>query len=141
MLTASRSNYLTPQGIVRPWALLLCAWLLSACSLTPHASSPPKWVHEPGEGVSTSAGFHAKGRQAQEDLAISRAREEFSKRYGVKISSDNTITQVVANDRQATISHKDIREEVRGNEVRAVVKDKWRDPVSDTLWVWLVPYK
>lgn len=141
MLTETRSDYPTPPRPVRLCGLLLCAWLLSACSLTPQASSPPKWVHEPGDGVSSSAGFHAKGRQAQEDLAVSRAREEFSKRYGVKISSDNTITQVVANDRATAVSQKDIREEVRSNEVRAVVKDKWRDPVSDTLWIWLVPYK
>lgn len=100
----------------------------------------PAWILQPGDGVSASAGFHVKGRQAQEDLAISRAREEFSKRHGVKISSDHTILQVVANDRLTSVSQKDILEEVRNNEVRATVKAKWLDPVSGHLWVWLVPY-
>lgn len=127
--------------------LLLSITLLisTGCTTLPGKSEKvsetrPAWILQPGEGVSASAGFHVKGRQEQEDLAVSRAREEFSKRYGVKISSDHSIQQVVANDRQTAVSQKDIREEVRDNEVRATVKAKWFDPESGHLWVWLVPY-
>ena len=113
---------------------------LAGCVNKPAPNPAPVWVLQPGEGVSASAAFHVKGRQAQEDLAISRAREEFSKRYGVNISSDHMIHQQAANDRQTSISQKDIREEVRGNEVRATVKAKWLDPKSGHLWVWVVPF-
>jgi hypothetical protein len=99
----------------------------------------PGWIENPGSGVSSSAAFHVRGKQAQEELAISRAREEFAKRYGVTISSDHDIAQTTVNDRTNSISEKSIREEVRDREVKAQVKEKWLDPLTGALWVWLVP--
>ncbi len=99
----------------------------------------PAWIENPGDGVSSSAAFHVRGKQAQEELAISRAREEFAKRYGVTISSDHDIAQTTVNDRMSSVSEKAIREEVRDREVKAQVKEKWLDPVTGALWVWLVP--
>jgi len=121
-------------------ALTLTACVSNAPKPNPTAVMRPAWIFQPEEGVSASAAFHVQGRQAQEELAISRAREEFAKRYGVKISSDHTLLQVVTNDRPISISQKDIREEVRNNEVKARVKAKWIDPESGHLWVWLVPF-
>lgn len=99
----------------------------------------PGWIENPGNGVSSSAAFHVRGKQAQEELAISRAREEFAKRYGVTISSDHDIAQTTVNDRMTSVAEKSIREEVRDREVKAQVKEKWLDPVTGALWVWLVP--
>ncbi len=99
----------------------------------------PGWIENPGNGVSSSAAFHVRGKQAQEELAISRAREEFAKRYGVTISSDHDIAQTTVNDRTSSVSEKAIREEVRDREVKAQVKEKWVDPQTGALWVWLVP--
>jgi hypothetical protein len=99
----------------------------------------PGWIENPGNGVSSSAAFHVRGKQAQEELAISRAREEFAKRYGVTISSDHDIAQTTVNDRMSSVSEKSIREEVRDREVKAQVKEKWVDPLTGALWVWLVP--
>lgn len=99
----------------------------------------PGWIENPGNGVSSSAAFHVRGKQAQEELAISRAREEFAKRYGVTISSDHDIAQTTVNDRTSSVSEKSIREEVRDREVKAQVKEKWVDPLTGALWVWLVP--
>lgn len=122
--------------------------LLLALALTGCASKPsrpvedaprPAWIENPGDGVSASAGYHVRGKQAQEELAISRAREEFAKRYGVTISSDHDIAQTTVNDRTSSVSAKEIREEVRDREVKAQVKEKWWDPASGALWVWLVP--
>lgn len=124
------------------FAMLL---LLTACAARPPgagvAASPPRpgWIENPGSGVSASAAFHVRGKQAQEELAIARAREEFAKRYGVTISSDHDIAQTTVNDRTSSVSEKSIREEVRDREVKAQVKEKWVDPGSGALWVWLVP--
>lgn len=107
----------------------------------PQAQGRPAWIDSPGDGVSASAAFHVRGSQAQEDLAVSRAREEFAKRFGVTVSSNHAMTQRVANERASTVSEKEIREAVRDKEVRAVVREKWKDPDSGVLWVWLIPAK
>lgn len=127
----------------RVLAALICV-LLAACAArapAPSVSAPPRpaWIDNPGTGVSASAGYHVRGKQAQEELAITRAREEFAKRYGVSISSDHDIAQTTVNDRTSSVSEKAIREEVRDREVKAQVKEKWWDPASGVLWVWLVP--
>jgi membrane-associated protease RseP (regulator of RpoE activity) len=112
---------------------------LIGCSVLSTASTRPAWIDSPGDGVSSSAAFHVKGNQAQEDLAIARAREEFAKRHGVKVSSASETSQIVSNDRMSSVSSKEMTEKMQGNEVKAVVKEKWKDPNSGVLWVWLVP--
>lgn len=122
--------------------------LLSACSsFGPNQSAQrdeqnrPTWINDPGDGVSASAGFHVRGTQAQEELAITRARDEYAKRYGVVISSEHLTSQLVVGDRASSVSAKEIREEVNEKEVKASVRAKWRDPSNGMLWIWLVPAK
>jgi hypothetical protein len=98
----------------------------------------PAWIDQPGEGVSAAAAFHVMGRQAQEELAITRAREEYAKRYGVTVSSDHVMQQSVTQNQSATRSDKKVTETVRDKDVKARVAAKWLDP-DGTLWVWLVP--
>ena len=113
---------------------------LSACaSNSSVADARPAWIDNPGNGVSSSAAFHVRGRVAQEELAIQRAREEYAKRFGVSIESIQTVSTTVANDRLSTVGSKDTHEETRQSDIKAMVKAKWRDPGSDVLWVWLVP--
>ncbi len=121
-------------------AALLAALLISACASTGKEANPrPAWIDNPGAGVSASAGMHIRGRAAQEELAIQRAREEFSKRYGVNIQSLQVFTTTVANDKSSTTGTHVSQEETRQQDIKAVVKAKWLDPETDTLWVWLVP--
>ncbi len=135
---------MTMLKLLLPAALVL----LSACgSVGPHrhaqdqGTEKPVWINNPGEGVSASAGFHVRGAQAQEELAVTRARDEYAKRYGVKVSSESATSQVVTGDRMSSVSTKDIHEEVDHKEGKATVKAKWRDPDTDVLWIWLVPAK
>ena len=99
----------------------------------------PDWINNPGNGVSASAGSHVKGKVAQEELAIQRAREEYAKRFGVTIESEQVSSQTVANGRANTVGQKVTHEETKQSDVKAQIKSKWRDPNSDTLWVWLIP--
>lgn len=121
---------------------LLCCFLAAACntvdSVSDH-SARPAWIDNPGSGVSASAGIHVRGKTAQEELAILRAREEFAKRFGVKIEAAQTMTTTVAGGRSNTVGAQVSREELKQVEVKAEVKAKWRDPNSDVLWIWLVP--
>jgi hypothetical protein len=115
--------------------------LLSACAtgVKEVGNEQPAWIDNPGNGVSASAGMHVRGRAAQEELAILRAREEFAKRFGVSIRSAQTLSTTVSQGRASTVGSQQAQEDTQQIDVKAVVKAKWRDPDSDVLWVWLVP--
>lgn len=120
--------------------VMLQALFLSACaSVAPVNNARPAWIDNPGNGVSASAGMHIRGRVAQEELAIFRAREEYAKRFGVTIQSVQNISTTVTNSRSSTVGAQVARENTNQANVKAVVKAKWLDPEHDLLWVWLVP--
>jgi hypothetical protein len=121
-------------------AAVLAALFISACaSVGPASNARPDWIDNPGNGVSASAGMHVRGKAAQEELAMLRAREEYAKRLGVSIQSAQNISTTVANNRASTVSTQVAHEETNQTDVKAMVKAKWHDPDSDVLWVWLVP--
>lgn len=127
---------------LRNFVVLVTLLGLSACFGTPQKKVTvvrPAWIDEPGRGVSAAAAFHVRGDQAQEELATSRARDEYAKRYGVVVSSEQATSQLVVGGRVSSISAKDIHEEVKQKEVKATVKAKWKDPETGMLWIWLVP--
>ncbi len=105
----------------------------------PAVDPRPSWIDNPGEGASASAGMHVRGRAAQEELATQRAREEFAKRYGVSVESEQAFSTSVANNRASTVAEHVAHEQTKQSDVKAVVKAKWRDPDSDVLWVLVVP--
>ena len=113
---------------------------VSACaSVAPVSSARPSWIENPGNGVSVSAGMHVGGRVAQEELAILRGRTEFAKRLGVNIQSEQVSSTAVTNDKSSTVGVQVTHEETKQKDIRVLVKEKWRDPGADVLWVWLVP--
>ena len=122
-------------------ATVLLLTLLSACAAPPKptGNERPAWIDNPGNGVSASAGIHIRGKVAQEELAVLRAREEFAKRFGVSIRSVQTMATTVNNGRASTVGSQVAREDSQQVDVKAMVKAKWRDPTNDALWVWLVP--
>ena len=119
-------------------ALFVLVISLAACAGVRHVERPT-WIDNPGDGVSASAGMHVRGRAAQEELAILRAREEYAKRFGVTIQSVQNTATVVANQRATTVGSQAAQVNTNQADVKAAVKAKWRDPDSDVLWVWLVP--
>lgn len=113
--------------------------MANAKSVAVAPDARPDWINNPGNGVSASAGSHIKGKVAQEELAIQRAREEYAKRFGVTIESEQVNSQSVANGRANIVGQKVTHEATKQSDVKAQIKSKWRDPNSDTLWVWLIP--
>lgn len=130
------------KRVIYTLAAVFAVVLLPACTgvapVVDH-NARPAWIDNPGTGVSASAGMHVRGRAAQEELAVLRAREEFAKRFGVSIQSAQTTATTVANNRSSTAGSQVTHEETNQSAVKAMVKEKWRDPGSDVLWVWLVP--
>ncbi len=134
-------NYYRGFLLVVAQAIFLSA-CVSTTAPTPSAANPnerPVWIDNPGNGVSASSGVHIRGRVAQEELAISRARVEFAKRFGVSVDAGQIISTNVANGRSSTVGTSMAQEHTSQSDVKAVVKAKWIDPDSDVLWVWVVP--
>lgn len=120
--------------------LIQITLFISACtSVAPVTNAKPTWIDNPGMGVSASAGMHVGGRVAQEELAILRGRTEFAKRLGVNIQSEQISSTSVANDKSSTVGVQLTHEDTSQKDIKVLVKEKWRDPDADVLWVWLVP--
>ena len=120
--------------------LLQLALFLTACaSVSPALSDRPGWIDTPGKGVSASAGMHVGGRVAQEELAMLRGRTEFAKRLGVNIQSEQLSSTSVTNDKSSTVGRQLTHEDTKHNDIKVMVKEKWRDPESDVLWILMVP--
>lgn len=135
-------NPLFTALVVMSSGLLLVACNTALPGMNAKAEDPnarPAWVDNPGNGVSASAGMHVRGKAAQEELAIFRAREEYAKRFGVTIEAEQSMATTVSGGRASTVAAKVAHEEVKQSGVKAQVKAKWRDPNSDVLWIWLMP--
>lgn len=126
------------KGIFKGGMYLQISLWLVACASTGDLSRPV-WIDNPGKGVSASAGMHVGGRVAQEELAVLRGREEYARRFGVDIQSEQIATTTVTNDSMSTVANKVTHEATKQSGIKVKLKEKWREPDSDVLWVWLVP--
>ena len=118
---------------------LLPLIVVACASSPPPPPPPPHWINNPGDGAVGSSLTHVRGRHFQEEMAISRARERLAARYGVEISSIQTINEKVANDNFFVTSEKQITQRVDRKTVKAQVRATWHDRQKDELWVWMYP--
>jgi hypothetical protein len=118
---------------------LVIAVILTACSSGNTLPDEPDWINNPGNGAVGSAVTHIKGRYHQEELAITRARERLAARFGVELSSVQTVREQVTNDHAYVTSIKQIDQSVKKTTVKAQVRETWYDKAHDVVWVWLYP--
>jgi alkylation response protein AidB-like acyl-CoA dehydrogenase len=112
---------------------------VTACQSEAIKPAKPDWINDPGQGAVGSSVTHVKGRHYQEELAIARARERLAARYGVEISSVQSIQEKVANDKAYVTSVKQIEQAVKSQTVKAQVRETWYDAAHDEIWVWVHP--
>ena len=124
--------------LLRFFLFTFCLSLLVACQGN-NTRTAPDWINNPGNGAVGSAGMHVQGRYYQEELAIARARERLAARYGVEISSIQTIKQRIVNDRAYVTSDKEVLQQVNKTVVKAQVRETWHDKTRDEMWVWVYP--
>lgn len=112
---------------------------LTACQQNRPDVERPGWINDPQDGAVGSAVTHVRGRHAQEELAITRARERLASRYGVEVSSVQAVTERVINDRAYVTSNKLIDQSIKKTEIKAHVRETWYDAAQDVVWVWVYP--
>lgn len=125
------------RSSVKPLLLIISLFSLYACQQT--VKSTPGWITSPGSGAVGSSGTHVKGRHYQEELAIARARERLAARYGVEVSSVQTIREKVVNDHAYVTSDKQIMQQINNTEVKAHVREIWLNREKDVVWAWVYP--
>ncbi len=127
--------------IKHAWRLLLAFLMVMVAGCGDDNVKPeqPSWINDPQDGAVGSAVTHVRGRHAQEELAITRARERLAARYGVELSSVQTITERVVNDKAYVTSNKLIDQSISRREIKAHVREIWYDPSSDVVWAWVYP--
>jgi len=119
-------------------AFIFAAILLIGCNQQ-KTQQKPEWITDPGDGAVGSCKTHVKGRHYQEELAIGRARERLAARYGVEVSSIQTIKEKIVNEKAYVRSDKEILQTVNKTTVRAHVRETWIDKEYDEVWVWVYP--
>lgn len=112
---------------------------MTSCASTPDNKKMPKWINKPKDGAVGSSTTHVRGRHYQEELAIGRARERLAARYGVEVSSIQTIKERVVNDSSYVKSDKEITQRINKTTVKAHVRATWYDKKNDEIWVWVYP--
>ena len=118
---------------------LILLFLVSACGSESVKPSRPDWINNPDQGAVGSSATHVKGRHYQEELAIARARERLAARYGVEVSSIQTIHEKIVNDHAYVTSDKQILQQIKNTTVKAHVREIWHNQDKDVLWVWVYP--
>ena len=118
---------------------LIALIFITACQSEAVKPAKPDWIASPGQGAVGSSVTHVKGRHYQEELAIARARERLAARYGVEISSVQSIKEKVVNDKVYVTSVKQIEQAVKTKTVKAQVRETWHDSAHDEIWVWVYP--
>ena len=118
---------------------LITLIFIASCQSETVKPVKPGWISSPGRGAVGSSVTHVKGRHYQEELAIARARERLAARYGVEISSVQSIRERVANDKAYVTSVKQIEQAVKSQTVKARVRETWYDAAHDEIWVWVYP--
>ena len=103
------------------------------------ASDRPAWIENPENGAVGSAPTHVKGRNAQEELAIARARTRLAARLGVTVDSVQQIQETVVNDQASVTMQSETTQTIKNATVKAHTKAIWHDAQRDVIYAWVVP--
>lgn len=119
---------------------LMCFMFVSCATVTP--ISKPSWIMNSsvsgkvtGIGV---CGMHVNGVNAQRSLAIKRAIDEIAMQLGVKVNNVALVgTKSGPGGGGGSVESYSFQT-VEGQVVKAVIKETWKDPKTEEIYVWMV---
>ena len=120
--------------------IIFCFYLTSCVSAV--KSTTPSWVNNcsvsgkvAGIGI---CGTHVDGENAQRTVAIKRAIDEIALQLGVKVNNVALIgTSASSNGSNSTIESYSFQT-VEGKVVKATIKETWKNPETDEIYIWMV---
>lgn len=119
---------------------LMCFMFVSCATVKP--ISKPSWIMNSsvsgkvtGIGV---CGMHVNGVNAQRSLAIKRAIDEIAMQLGVKVNNVALVgTKSGPGGGGGSVESYSFQT-VEGQVVKAVIKETWKDPKTEEIYVWMV---
>lgn len=126
--------------------LLSAGFMAISCYHTQNVAGnadKPDWYYRPGVGGKIGgvgiSGPHVMGPNAQRELAVTRAIDDISRQMGVEVQN---ITKIETTGSSGSGTQTQMEsyslQTVRGETVRAKIKEFWEDPVTKQLYVWMV---
>lgn len=110
--------------------------------VTVSKSSRPGWVNNSSVSGKVAGigicGTHVNGPNAQRALAIKRAIDEIALQLGVTVNNFALIGTKANSAGSSTTVESYSFQTVDGNVVKAVIRETWRDPQSDEIYIWMV---
>lgn len=123
---------------------VLIGFILAGCNNTQpkvqqkHSKyEKPEWINNTLGGAVGSCGSHMNGNSAQEEVAMNRALRELAKQKKANISSQSTSMQT-ENGIGYTSTNSNKTQINTDIQVSSKVKAKWRDPKTNTFYIWMV---
>jgi len=105
-------------------------------------TSRPGWILNSGVNGKVAGigicGTHVNGQNAQRSLAIKRAIDEIALQMGVKVNNVALIGTKASSSGSNTTVESYSFQTVDGNVVKAVIRETWKDPQSDEIYIWMV---
>lgn len=122
--------------------MVALACLLSVACASVQPIIKPSWIQNSsvsgkvaGVGI---CGMHVNGVNAQRALAIKRAIDEIALQLGVKVNNVSLVgTQSGAGGGGSSVESYSFQT-VEGQVVKAVLKETWKDPKTEEIYVWMV---
>jgi len=119
---------------------LVCLMIVSCVTVKP--INKPSWIMNSsvsgkvtGIGV---CGMHVNGVNAQRSLAIKRAIDEIAMQLGVKVNNVALVgTKSGPGGGGGSVESYSFQT-VEGQVVKAVIKETWKDPKTEEIYVWMV---
>lgn len=116
-----------------------CLFLFACTSAKPVIK--PSWIHNSSVSGKVAGigicGMHVNGVNAQRSLAIKRAIDEIALQLGVKVNNVALVgTKSGAGGGSSVESYS--FQTVEGSVVKAVIKETWKDPKTEEIYVWMV---
>lgn len=104
--------------------------------------SSPGWIYNSGVDGKVAGigvcGEHVNGVNAQRSLAIKRAIDEIALQMGVTVNNVALIgTKASAAGSNTTVESFSFQT-VDGNVVKAVIRETWRNPQTNEIYLWMV---
>ena len=115
--------------------------LLSFACVSAKPVIKPSWIYNSNVSGKVAGigicGMHVNGANAQRSLAIKRAIDEIALQLGVKVNNVALVGSKSGVGGGSSVESYSFQT-VEGSVVKAVIKETWKDPKTEEIYIWMV---